>query len=211
MRISLRKALVVLKGVKHFPCTSDPKDEDFLRRRQVGEYIDLWWLLHDGGLELLIAFVLRQHTVWREAILRIIILVPIGMCEDDKEKIMKSLEEPLQRLQIDCRLIINPVRGEWITEFTTHPSVRLPGVEEEEEEEGESQHHPQPPPPQPPAAAATVRQQPAGEHRVQIPQQGAHLGVTPIRLACGVPWEESITRIIVCEWVRRVSDGRPGG
>eukprot|EP01061_Rhynchopus_euleeides_P023750 TRINITY_DN3850_c0_g1_i1.p1 TRINITY_DN3850_c0_g1~~TRINITY_DN3850_c0_g1_i1.p1 ORF type:complete len:1180 (+),score=421.59 TRINITY_DN3850_c0_g1_i1:416-3541(+) len=177
---SLRKALVVLKGVKHFPCTSDPKDEDFLRRRQVGEYIDLWWLLHDGGLELLIAFVLRQHTVWREAILRIIILVPIGMCEDDKEKIMKSLEEPLQRLQIDCHLIINPVRGEWITEFTTHPSVRLPGVEEEEEEEGESQHHPQPPPPQPPAAAATVRQQHAGEHRVQIPQQGAHLGVTPI-------------------------------
>jgi len=34
-------------------------------------YIDVWWIVHDGGMMILILFLLRQHKVWRKCKLRI--------------------------------------------------------------------------------------------------------------------------------------------
>lgn len=33
--------------------------------------IDVWWIMHNGGLLILLPFLLRQHRVWRQCTLRI--------------------------------------------------------------------------------------------------------------------------------------------
>ncbi|VDO55126.1 unnamed protein product [Brugia timori] len=45
--------LLVLKGIPYFP------ENEY---RMAGN-IDMWWILHDGGLLLLISFLLKQHKL----------------------------------------------------------------------------------------------------------------------------------------------------
>lgn len=33
--------------------------------------IDVWWVVHDGGLLMLLPFLLKQHKVWKQCTLRI--------------------------------------------------------------------------------------------------------------------------------------------
>ena len=33
--------------------------------------IDVWWVVHDGGLLMLLPFLLKQHKVWKHCTLRI--------------------------------------------------------------------------------------------------------------------------------------------
>ena len=56
-----REAIVVVKDIESFP---DRKD------RQEGN-IDVWWVVHDGGMMILMMFLLRQHKTWRKCNLRI--------------------------------------------------------------------------------------------------------------------------------------------
>ena len=47
-------ALLVPKNISLFPCNSEPCTEG---------YIDVWWIVHDGGMLMLLPFLLRQHKV----------------------------------------------------------------------------------------------------------------------------------------------------
>ena len=109
----LSKAVLVIKGVKYFPVAGE--DALVAPSCAAGEHIDLWWIVHDGGLELLIAFLLRQNVVWKKCELRIYTIIP---AEDDSDSLAKELAKELSRLSIDATLIIHPVEGEWIREFT---------------------------------------------------------------------------------------------
>ena len=33
--------------------------------------VDVWWIVHDGGLMILLLFLLKQHKVWKKCNLRI--------------------------------------------------------------------------------------------------------------------------------------------
>lgn len=48
------QALLVAKNIDHFP--------DNQERLKEGT-IDVWWIVHDGGLLMLLPFLLRQHKV----------------------------------------------------------------------------------------------------------------------------------------------------
>lgn len=48
------QALLVAKNVDHFPGNQD---------RLAEGTIDVWWVVHDGGLLMLLPFLLRQHKV----------------------------------------------------------------------------------------------------------------------------------------------------
>lgn len=51
---SAHQALLVAKNVDSFPTNQD----------RLGEgTIDVWWVVHDGGLLMLLPFLLRQHKV----------------------------------------------------------------------------------------------------------------------------------------------------
>ena len=109
----MSKAVLVIRGIKSFPCARDEL-KDVVDAPLCGDHIDLWWIVHDGGIELLIAFLLRQHAQWKKCKLRIFTIVPSG---DDTDGLAMSLSEELSRLRIDALLIVHPVEGEWIREF----------------------------------------------------------------------------------------------
>lgn len=48
------QALLVAKNIDHFPSNQD---------RLKGGTIDVWWIVHDGGLLMLLPFLLIQHKV----------------------------------------------------------------------------------------------------------------------------------------------------
>lgn len=51
---SAHQALLVAKNIDKFPSNQD----------RLGEgTIDVWWIVHDGGLLMLLPFLLRQHKV----------------------------------------------------------------------------------------------------------------------------------------------------
>ena len=54
--LNLGKAVILFKG-----CPSYPKNEDVIPKRGT---IDIWWIMHDGGLLLLLPFLLSRHPVW---------------------------------------------------------------------------------------------------------------------------------------------------
>lgn len=45
-------ALLVPKNISLFPSNSEPYTEG---------YVDVWWIVHDGGMLMLLPFLLRQH------------------------------------------------------------------------------------------------------------------------------------------------------
>lgn len=47
-------ALLVPKNISLFPSNSEPPTDG---------YIDVWWIVHDGGMLMLLPFLLRQHKV----------------------------------------------------------------------------------------------------------------------------------------------------
>lgn len=49
-----QQALLVAKNIDHFPGNQDRLKEGT---------IDVWWIVHDGGLLMLLPFLLSQHKV----------------------------------------------------------------------------------------------------------------------------------------------------
>lgn len=66
--ISAGKALLVLKGEKSLP---NPSRGNIA----VGKTIDIWWMIHDGGLLLLIPHLLSLHPVWKHCKLRVFVVL----------------------------------------------------------------------------------------------------------------------------------------
>ena len=74
-----------------------PINTTLLPARPKERVIDVWWLFDDGGLTLLVPYLLKQHKFWQHATLRII-FVTIG--EDDM----------VSRQMLDLRLMIEKFR-----------------------------------------------------------------------------------------------------
>ena len=54
-------ALLLPRGIDNFPD----------RKTRLSGTIDVWWIVHDGGMLILLAFLLKQHKVWRACRIRI--------------------------------------------------------------------------------------------------------------------------------------------
>jgi len=54
-------ALLLPRGIDNFPD----------RKSRLSGTIDVWWVVHDGGMLILLAFLLKQHKVWRACRIRI--------------------------------------------------------------------------------------------------------------------------------------------
>ena len=87
------KALIVVKGVNHFPGLHEEGEASGggshlhlgLRRglhthahkvKKVTGFIDIWWLVHDGDLLVLIPYLLMRHRVWKHCQLRLFAVAP---------------------------------------------------------------------------------------------------------------------------------------
>ncbi|XP_054474326.1 solute carrier family 12 member 1 [Anoplopoma fimbria] len=68
------------------------------QKKQPKGTIDVWWLFDDGGLTLLLPYILTTRKKWKDSKLRIFIAGQPGRCEQDEQE-MKSL---LQKFRINC-------------------------------------------------------------------------------------------------------------
>ncbi|CAN0195133.1 unnamed protein product, partial [Hapterophycus canaliculatus] len=61
--VNARKAVMVLKGDKQLPTPLNPAT--------AGQTIDIWWVAKDGGLLLLVPYLLKLHVLWKRCSLRL--------------------------------------------------------------------------------------------------------------------------------------------
>lgn len=64
--------------------------------------IDVWWIVHDGGLLLLLAHLLQQHKIWRKCKLRV---HTVAEKLDNSEVVKKNLEKLLELVSTSCHLM----------------------------------------------------------------------------------------------------------
>jgi len=86
-------ALIITKGIDEWPCNSKTD-------AQSGT-IDLWWIIHDGGLLLLIVFLLRKHKIWQKCKLR---LFTVANEEENSIQIKNDLAQYMYFLRIDAEV-----------------------------------------------------------------------------------------------------------
>ncbi|XP_075903798.1 solute carrier family 12 member 7 isoform X4 [Nelusetta ayraudi] len=99
-------ALMVAKNVDSFPTNQD----------RLGEgTIDVWWVVHDGGMLMLLPFLLRQHKVWRKCKMRIF---TVAQMDDNSIQMKKDLQMFLYHLRLDAEVEVVEMHDNDISAFT---------------------------------------------------------------------------------------------
>ncbi|XP_028825827.1 solute carrier family 12 member 7 isoform X2 [Denticeps clupeoides] len=100
------QALLVAKNVDSFPTNME----------RLGEgTIDVWWIVHDGGLLMLLPFLLRQHKVWRKCKMRIF---TVAQMDDNSIQMKKDLQMFLYHLRLDAEVEVVEMHESDISAFT---------------------------------------------------------------------------------------------
>ncbi|VDM58628.1 unnamed protein product [Angiostrongylus costaricensis] len=86
--------MLVVKGITDFPDANN---------RLTG-YIDIWWIVMDGGILMLIAYLLKQHKVWRGCTLRVFAIGDSDITKN--EDIRKGLQKYIYMLRIDAKIFM---------------------------------------------------------------------------------------------------------
>lgn len=86
-----RMALVIPKGINFFPNSTE----------KIKGYIDIWWIVHDGGLLMLLPFLLKQHRTWKNCKMRIF---TVAQMEDNSIQMKKDLKMFLYHLRIEAEV-----------------------------------------------------------------------------------------------------------
>jgi len=100
-----KMALLVPKGIQRFPDTGD----------SVKGNIDIWWIVHDGGLLMLLPFLLKQHRTWRKCRLRIF---TVAQVEDNSIQMKKDLKTFLYQLRIEADVEVVEMHDSDVSAYT---------------------------------------------------------------------------------------------
>jgi potassium/chloride transporter 4/5/6 len=100
-----KMALLVPKGIHFFPDSMD----------RVSGNIDIWWIVHDGGLLMLLPFLLKQHRTWKYCKMRIFTVAQI---EDNSIQMKKDLKAFLYALRIDADVEVVEMLNSDISAYT---------------------------------------------------------------------------------------------
>merc|ERR1712071_555528 len=77
--------------------------------------IDVWWIVHDGGLLMLLPHLLKQHKVWRGCKTRIF---TVAQKEDNSIKMRDDLKMFLYHLRIEAEIEIVELDNTDISAYT---------------------------------------------------------------------------------------------
>lgn len=85
---------MVLRGHEQLDYTESPK----------GEHIDIWWLVEDGGVTVLIPYLLSQHNYWKmkkgaSAKMRLLVIVQSGTSKENKDEMKEQLQSFMANLR----------------------------------------------------------------------------------------------------------------
>ncbi|XP_069797206.1 solute carrier family 12 member 6-like isoform X2 [Narcine bancroftii] len=106
-------ALLVPKNITLFPGNGDVLGEGT---------IDVWWIVHDGGLLMLLPFLLRQHKVWRKCSIRIF---TVAQMEDNSIQMKKDLTTFLYHLRIEAQVEVVEMHDSDISAYTYERTLMM--------------------------------------------------------------------------------------
>ncbi|XP_064611354.1 solute carrier family 12 member 4-like isoform X2 [Liolophura sinensis] len=104
--------LLVVKGVDMFPPSS----------QKLSGTIDVWWIVHEGGLLMLLPFLLRQHKTWKNCRLRIF---TVAQLEDNSIQMKKDLEHYLYQLRIEAEVAVIEMNEGDISAYTYERTLMM--------------------------------------------------------------------------------------
>uniref|UniRef100_A0A8B9FZK7 Solute carrier family 12 member 7 n=1 Tax=Amazona collaria TaxID=241587 RepID=A0A8B9FZK7_9PSIT len=96
-----QQALLVAKNIDLFPTNQE---------RFMEGNIDVWWIVHDGGMLMLLPFLLRQHKVWRKCKMRIF---TVAQMDDNSIQMKKDLQMFLYHLRLNAEVEVVEMTGFW--------------------------------------------------------------------------------------------------
>ncbi|XP_037946069.1 solute carrier family 12 member 6 isoform X1 [Teleopsis dalmanni] len=105
-------ALLVPKGINFFPESN----------HKIGGNIDIWWIVHDGGLLMLLPFLLKQHRTWRNCKLRIF---TVAQMEDNSIQMKKDLKTFLYHLRIEADVEVVEMMNSDISAYTYERTLMM--------------------------------------------------------------------------------------
>ncbi|XP_054153737.1 solute carrier family 12 member 5-like isoform X2 [Oppia nitens] len=105
-------ALVVAKGLPQWPDNND----------RLGGTVDIWWIVHDGGLLILLAYVLSQHRTWRSCRLRVF---TVAQLEDNSVQMKKDLEKFLYHLRIEAAVEVIEMSDSDVSAYTYERTILM--------------------------------------------------------------------------------------
>ncbi|KAJ7563353.1 hypothetical protein O6H91_03G106500 [Diphasiastrum complanatum] len=85
------KAVLICMNMCDFPVADTSKEGK----------LDIWWMVHDGGLLLMLAHVIQRHEVWRKCKLRV---CTISAKLDNSALIKKNLKKLLEQVRINAEV-----------------------------------------------------------------------------------------------------------
>uniref|UniRef100_A0A6M2DW34 Putative amino acid transporter n=1 Tax=Xenopsylla cheopis TaxID=163159 RepID=A0A6M2DW34_XENCH len=107
-----RMALLVPKGINFYPDTTE---------KIVGN-IDVWWIVHDGGLLMLLPFLLKQHRTWKQCKMRIF---TVAQMEDNSIQMKKDLKMFLYHLRIEAEVEVVEMMNSDISAYTYERTLMM--------------------------------------------------------------------------------------
>ncbi|KAK6642647.1 hypothetical protein RUM43_004149 [Polyplax serrata] len=107
-----RMALLVPKGINFFPDSTE----------KISGNIDIWWIVHDGGLLMLLPFLLRQHRTWKNCKMRIF---TVAQMEDNSIQMKKGLKKFLYQLRIDAEVEVIEMVDSDISAYTYERTLMM--------------------------------------------------------------------------------------
>ncbi|KAG7228208.1 hypothetical protein INR49_013371 [Caranx melampygus] len=99
-------ALLVPKNISSYPSNGERFTEG---------HIDVWWIVHDGGMLMLLPFLLRQHKVWRKCKMRIF---TVAQMDDNSIQMKKDVITFLYHLRIDAEVEVVEMHDSDISAYT---------------------------------------------------------------------------------------------
>jgi potassium/chloride transporter 4/5/6 len=74
---------------------------------RLGGFIDIWWIVGEGGILLLLPFLLKKHQTWRDCRTRLWVLADkVG---DDPEKVKSELKHYVTEFRLDIEVLVKIV------------------------------------------------------------------------------------------------------
>ncbi|XP_018414545.1 PREDICTED: solute carrier family 12 member 5 [Nanorana parkeri] len=101
-----RLALIVTKNVSMFPGNQERFSEG---------NIDVWWVVHDGGMLMLLPFLLGHHKVWKRCTMRIF---TVAQMDDNSIQMKKDLTTFLYHLRINAEVEVVELHDSDISAYT---------------------------------------------------------------------------------------------
>lgn len=107
-----RMAMLVPKGINFFPDSTE----------KVSGNIDIWWIVHDGGMLMLLPFLLKQHRTWKNCKMRIF---TVAQMEDNSIQMKKDLKMFLYQLRLEAEVEVVEMTDSDISAYTYERTLMM--------------------------------------------------------------------------------------